>query len=236
MKKTLTRFIADRVDRTAFTGLPLTALVLLGAILLAGFAGIANSIVDSAPIVMIDTHFTAWLFSHRSATLAHELYLVTHVADQLVIAVLFVLVSLYLIAKKEFVYFFAFLIDVAGAELSVYLFKLFISRARPDASIAYYIEQTKSFPSGHATISIAFYGFIMYFVLRQIAKQNEWRLPIILLGSFLIAAVGFSRIYLGVHYLSDVLGGYLIGGLWLIIAIAFREQNLYKQSLKQALS
>ncbi|MHB1041213.1 MAG: phosphatase PAP2 family protein, partial [Eubacteriales bacterium] len=96
------------------------------------------------------------------------------------------------------------------------LLKHSFHRIRPNL---YLIKETGySFPSGHAMISLVFYGMLIYFVFCH-AHFRRWRSILLALAVFLTLAIGFSRIYLGVHYPSDVLGSYLAGFLWLVITI-----------------
>jgi undecaprenyl-diphosphatase len=88
--------------------------------------------------------------------------------------------------------------------------------------VALYAEHSFSFPSGHATIAVAFYGFAGYIVARVTRSWNR-KVNIFFATVILISAIGFSRIYLGVHYVSDVWSGYLVGAMWVIIAIALSE-------------
>ena len=81
------------------------------------------------------------------------------------------------------------------------------------------IEETGySFPSGHSMISLAFYGYLIYLIYKYINNKHLKRILIIILST-LICIIGVSRIYLGVHYTSDVLGGFLISIAYLIIYI-----------------
>jgi undecaprenyl-diphosphatase len=91
-----------------------------------------------------------------------------------------------------------------------------------------------SFPSGHAMMSISFYGLLIYIISHTIKNQPVKRTLIISLV-LLIAVIGFSRIYLRVHYTSDVLAGYIIGLLWLLIAldVLSRLEAYNKQKAKQ---
>ena len=98
------------------------------------------------------------------------------------------------------------------------LLKRILQRPRPTEYRI--IEETGySFPSGHSMISMAFYGYLIYLIYRYVKnKYIKWSSIAIL--SILICAIGVSRIYLGVHYTSDVLGGFFISISYLIIYIS----------------
>ena len=91
------------------------------------------------------------------------------------------------------------------------------------------IEETGySFPSGHSMVSMAFYGYLIYLIYKYIKNKYVKCISIVLL-SILICSIGISRIYLGVHYTSDVLGGFLISVSYLIIYIMFTNKLLLEK-------
>ena len=97
------------------------------------------------------------------------------------------------------------------------IIKFIMQRPRPTEFRL--IEETGySFPSGHSMVSLAFYGYLIYLIYKYINNKHLKRTLIIIL-SILICVIGVSRIYLGVHYTSDVLGGFLISFAYLIIYI-----------------
>lgn len=97
------------------------------------------------------------------------------------------------------------------------IIKEIIKRPRPSVT-RLVNESGYSFPSGHAMTSIAFYGFLIYLIYKRIQnKYLKWALIIVL--CILIFLIGFSRIYLGVHYASDVISGFIAGAIYLIIFI-----------------
>ena len=103
-----------------------------------------------------------------------------------------------------------------GALLFNNLLKMGFHRVRPNL---YFIQETGySFPSGHAMVTLVFYGTLLYFAFQH-TSFRKWRSLLVVLAIFLIVAIGVSRVYLGVHYPSDVLGSYLAGFCWLIISI-----------------
>ena len=97
------------------------------------------------------------------------------------------------------------------------IIKFIMQRPRPTEFRI--IEETGySFPSGHSMVSLAFYGYLIYLIYKYVNNKHLKRTLIIIL-SVLICIIGVSRIYLGVHYTSDVLGGFLISFAYLIIYI-----------------
>ncbi len=97
--------------------------------------------------------------------------------------------------------------------------KRIICRPRP-VGIALIEETGYSFPSGHSMVSFAFYGFIIYLIYKS--KLNKYlKILLILSFSLIILNIGLSRIYLGVHHTTDVIGGYALGLLCLIIFVEF---------------
>lgn len=116
-----------------------------------------------------------------------------------------------------------------GAALAItYGIKLAIARPRP--ALSQFVETTFSFPSGHATGAILIFGLATYLLIRsKVARKIK------IYGSYalvaLILLIGFSRIYLGVHYVSDVLVGFAVGGVGLVVIIYLNERmmSLYKR-------
>ncbi|MEH1840547.1 MAG: phosphatase PAP2 family protein [Nostoc sp.] len=116
-----------------------------------------------------------------------------------------------------------------GATLLNCLMKLLFGRARPALWKHIIKVGQHSFPSGHAMVSIVIYGFIGYILAKQFP---EWRFWIYDLTIVLIAAIGLSRLYLGVHWLTDVTAGYAAGLVWLIACILSLELQQKYRSLQ----
>jgi len=109
-------------------------------------------------------------------------------------------------------------ICLIGEAVLNFLFKNLFERSRPDL-FRVVEEAGYSFPSGHAMVSVCFYGMLTYLIVRHISSWH-WRLVVITLTLALIAAIGVSRVYLGVHYPTDVVAGYFAGGMWLAFCIS----------------
>lgn len=108
------------------------------------------------------------------------------------------------------------------------LLKRIVQRPRPE-EFRIINETGYSFPSGHSMVSMAFYGYLIYLIYKNFKnKYLKWFL-ITVLGS-LIISIGISRIYLGVHYTSDVLSGFLISISYLIIYVSMVEKIVFKEN------
>lgn len=104
------------------------------------------------------------------------------------------------------------------------ILKFILRRPRP-TEFRIINETGYSFPSGHSMISMAFYGFLIYLIYKNI-KNKYLKTTLIIILSLLIIAIGISRIYLGVHYVSDVIGGFLISISYLIVYIKLIKKKL----------
>ena len=129
-----------------------------------------------------------------------------------------VIILFYLFNKdKSFNRYFT--INLVAIFTSNFIVKNIIRRDRP-IDINLIIENGFSFPSGHSMVSFAFYGFIIYYVYHTDLKK-PLKYGLMALLSFIILLIGLSRIYLGVHYASDVIGGFLLAFIYLVIYIKF---------------
>ncbi|MGB5446975.1 MAG: LssY C-terminal domain-containing protein [Psychromonas sp.] len=226
-------FLRARFDTSVFTGFPLSILVVAFIYALILFAGIVENLIMTDPIIAADIRIANLFLSLRSDGLTHVFTWITLLGkSQVVLMFIFITtVLLWVWQKKD--YILPLFISVAGSELFTYFGKLAFHRPRPEMAI--YVEDSFSFPSGHATIAVALFGYLAYLLMRL---ANSWSksVNIFFVTIFLIIIIGFSRIYLGEHYVSDVLSGYLVGAMWLIIAISFCEWLKPKISFEQGKS
>jgi len=138
--------------------------------------------------------------------------------------VMFILFTYFLI-RRRYMTAILLMINFYGSRYLNYILKAWYERTRPD--ISQLVTATGySFPSGHAMNAVAFLGFIAYITITEHRLQLYQKLLLIVIACFLIFSISISRIYLGVHYPSDILAGWAAGGSWLILCIMFHQTFL----------
>ncbi|HJQ28783.1 MAG TPA: phosphatase PAP2 family protein [Rubrobacter sp.] len=105
-------------------------------------------------------------------------------------------------------------VSTAGSILLTTILKAVFERARPELFDSGYHASYYSFPSGHATIAVGFYGMLTLILAYRLRGFARW--AVLLFGVLVVLLIGFSRLYLGVHFPTDVLAGYLSALLWLV--------------------
>ena len=213
-------FIKTRTDRRSFSGLPLTLIVIGFVYVLSLLFGIIQDVLASDTIVVADLRIANLLAYFRSPELTNVFLWITLLGKWQIVIVSAIIVSIILRLWKKRGSILYLWLALAADEIFSYLGKLLIHRGRP-ANPAY-LENSFSFPSGHAMVAVIFSGFLAYILIRH---ATNWKRKVnIFFGCLIvILAIGFSRLYLGVHYVSDVWGGYLLGLLILTTVTALYE-------------
>ena len=225
------RFLLRRIDTTTFIGLPLTILVLVIGINAALLSQLTEDVIESEGVVHVDEAFTQFLYGMRSEWLSQTFYALTQLGTREAVFAVGGLATIVFLYKRRYTTVLAFWLTMAGVGLSVQYGKKFISRDRP-SEVAFYPVQNFSFPSGHATTSMALWGILAYFAYRHLHQKRLRNLVLAGAGA-LILLIGFSRIYLGVHFLSDVLAGFLLGVMWILLGISIVEVMSYFRARKK---
>ncbi len=139
--------------------------------------------------------------------------LITYFGNQL----LFVITIVILIMSKNKKISYSIIINLICSFSVNQVVKFIIRRNRPNIN-RIVSASGFSFPSGHSMVSFAYYGYLIYLVNKYVKDKNK-RITYTILLSLLIFFIGFSRIYLGVHYFTDVIGGYLFALIYLLIYV-----------------
>src|SRR5699024_2766381 len=196
-----------------------------GAVLV--FVEIADDILEKEKFE-IDQFFQHISWIEQENALHQVMSLVTEAGSVvfLVIASILVVVYMFLAKKSKWMVIF-FIINMVGISAMTTVLKELFKRDRPEI-ITQYDGTGFSFPSGHSTGAIAFYGFILYMLWRSNIRQwLKWLL--IFICGLLAIMIPFSRVILGVHYFTDILAGIALSLAWLILCIIVLE---YLRSMK----
>jgi undecaprenyl-diphosphatase len=179
---------------------------------------VALAIVVSRDSLSIDQSVLTWVGEHRSSALTSAMRIVTWLGSAAVLYPATLVLALYWWRRERDWRAGAMLAaSLAGSTALYNLFKRIIERPRPPAKDALGTYTHWSFPSGHATQCLAF--FAMLLVLACLAGRARLRLWVIAAAA-VVLVVGASRIYLGAHWFTDVLGGYALGGAWVALLTA----------------
>lgn len=211
-------FLSARLDRSRFQGLTLLGLAFVYVAIL--FTGIVEDLITTDPIIAFDHSLAQFVSVLRSAEVIRPFIWITSLGMGRIVILFLSATIIVLWLNKNLWMSIGLLTSTLGAAFFTYLGKLAFHRPRPVEAVL--AEHSWSFPSGHTTVAVAFYGFLGYLLIRF---SSRWKYRVNVLFAVLILAflIGLSRVILGVHYLSDVLAGYLIGMLWLIIGVSLNE-------------
>ena len=211
----LTRFLRRRLSRGVPYGLATTLAFAFVVVAVVGFFGLIELATDPEDVTRFDQTAHGVLFESLGASRPFGLA-VTWFGNNLTVIAFVVIVSLALVLTKRYWAAFRVVFASAVGGLVVRGLKSLFARDRPLDQV---VEATGySFPSGHAFASTVFYGMMIYLVFRLTERRWERALAVVL-GVAMIGAVGLSRVYLNVHYPTDVVGGWLAGSAWLVASL-----------------
>lgn len=216
----LRAFLREKFHQYDVT-LPYIITVVIALVIVVGGINIFIELTETLKTDLLanyDQQITDYVISYRSPALTEYFIFVTHVGDIYGYAVVLgVLTLMSIFVFRSWKYTVQIVLVLLLSAVSNLILKRFVDRARPGIEHMVSVE-TLSYPSGHAMSAMAFYGFLMYLFYRF--KINIFlKIGIILLLGILIFSIGMSRIYLGVHFPSDIAGGYIAGFIWVVFCI-----------------
>jgi membrane protein DedA with SNARE-associated domain/membrane-associated phospholipid phosphatase len=215
----LNRLIGGLLDpsRPEFKTLLVLAALLIGATWL--FLGVLEDVVSDDPLVRVDLGIYQLLQDLRTPWGDRIMVFVTELGDGTVIALVAVAVLAWLMWLRKWRIAGYWSAAIVFGQLAAAIFKLAIQRSRPLADYSDGIS-SYAFPSGHAVMSTVAYGFLAVLIARQLSRPHRW--VVYAMAASLIGAIAMSRLYLGVHWMSDVLGGLSLGLVWVsLLGIAY---------------
>lgn len=225
-------FVAARFAAGEYLGLHLTVglLVSLAALWLLG--GVTEDVVHHDPLTQFDITLADRLHAHATTAGSHIFTAITLIGSPGAMAVLAVVVGVVLIGRRRWWLLGGWVAAFLGGSVIDEALKIIIRRPRPPFA-APHLHPVQlllhmshgvsySFPSGHASGSLIGYGMLAYLLILWIPGRRV-HVSIVAVAALLVLAIGFSRLYLGVHYFSDVVAGYAAGVVWLSACISGLE-------------
>lgn len=233
----LSRFLHARFSPEGYAGLHLT----IGAALLiaasAVFGAIAEDVARADSITLLDVEIARWLHLHADQMATRLLFLVTNMHSPGGIIVMASVVGLWFARHKSWYWLLALTVAVGGGALLNIAMKYAFHRTRPVFDDPLLTLATYSFPSGHVAGTTLFYGLLVCYLFSRIEAWPQ-RALIVIAAIAMVLLVGFSRMYLGVHYFSDVLGAIAEATAWLALTVTavstLRRHRLYYRQKEAA--
>jgi len=197
----------SNIKMKVFLGISIGLFILLTVFI---FLGVTDS---------IDQALLSYVISIRSDFLTKFFTIITNIGSAYTLMAISVLI---LLIKKNKKKAFLITINLALVFITSQVFKVLIRRDRP--ALIFLVNATGySYPSGHMMVSSAFYFYILYLLCRKINNKIV-RGVLFILTFGLIILIGFSRMYLGVHYLTDIIGAILLSVVYLIVFITYTKR------------
>lgn len=227
----LWKFIGARLSPGGYLGLHLTFGLVLSLIAIATFAFVAVNTFSRATMVRADRLATLMVREELGVNSVGLWKSVAFLGNGSTVAVIALGIIIVLALQRKKPLMIGWIAAVVGAWVLETGLKMVFRRTRPEDALID-LPSSYSFPSGHALVSLVTYGMLAYLVW-QAVKNGRARAVLVAAFVLVIVCIGFSRIYLGVHYFSDVMGGYAAGVTWLAAVVSGLEVVRRRSLLKQ---
>jgi membrane-associated phospholipid phosphatase len=211
-------FLRARLSTSGYLGLRFTAGV--GILLVATwlFSCIAYAVMTGDSITLVDEHVAQWLHGQATPVLTQVMRTVSKLHNTMAMIIMTLVFAAVLIAKRHWWWLVSLILAVPGGMLLNVSLKHAFQRARPSFDLPLVSLHTYSFPSGHTVTSTLFYGILAAFIISATTSRTA-RVWAVLAAFSMVILVAFSRLYLGAHYLSDVLAAMAVGLAWLALCL-----------------
>jgi membrane-associated phospholipid phosphatase len=198
--------------------LPVAIIVVAGALITAWagdqFLDLAELVhTKSTSLQQLDARVHDWAVSERNSGATTFFVTMSTIGGPAGVAAMAAVVTIALLMARRFGWAAYVVINVAGGGALDWELKRYFARARPDVALMLRRAAGYSFPSGHAMESTILFAALSYLAIRTFPRWR-WKSAVLALSATLIVAVAFSRVYLGVHWISDVAAGIVVGLLW----------------------
>lgn len=216
------RFLRDRLSPTGRLGLHLTmgALIIIAATWC--FGGIVEDLLTGDPLTVVDRRVANWFHERATPAVTRVAIMTTFLGSPPFLTGASLATALLLAWRRCWQRLLSFALTMGGGMLLLLMLKALFHRQRPPFESPLMTLTSYSFPSGHVMGSTLFCGSIAFIVASNL-KAWRWRVLVFLLGFLFVLLIALTRVYLGVHYLSDVLGAMTAGLAWFVSCVTAVE-------------
>jgi undecaprenyl-diphosphatase len=214
------QFLLRRLSPSEAAGLTVTVGVAVVVALGLLFAWLLDDVLEGDGLVALDRPALAALAAHREPLLTTAVRVVTDIGGTIAAPVLAVLVGAGLsVARRSWLPLVVSVAGIVGIRLITLVVKVSVERDRPSLLLAVLGADGYSFPSGHTTGTTVVWLGSAWMLTHWVVHRRSAQLAVWLLAAAMTVAVGVSRVYLGVHYPTDVLAGWAVGGAWTLVLV-----------------
>ena len=218
-----TRFVRARLARGEYLGLHLTIGFIISVLGLVIFSVITHAVIQKAALTQLDVRVHEWLHAHATIAGYGGWSVLSALGGGPALTTLGIGVGVLLWLRKRKIVFAGWAAAFIGGGLLDGALKIVIRRERPETAFDFLDVHSWSFPSGHSMGSFIAYGMLAYLLVLEFPNHRKLQIAIVAAIALFVASIGLSRMYLGVHYFSDVMGGFAAGALWLSACISALE-------------
>jgi undecaprenyl-diphosphatase len=208
-------FVAARLDSKTHLGLHLTLALLIGCLAIWAFGALLDAVLDNATVVRLDIEAAAWIHARVTPGGLRFFDIVSTVGDPTMMLLLAFIVGIVLLVQRRRTALLAWIAAFLGGGVVERVVKVSVHRHRPVFVAPGQIIDPFSFPSGHSIWSFIAVGMLLYILALYWHPRRPWRWVTMTAGAAIVGLVGFSRVYLGVHYPSDVVGAWMASAAWM---------------------
>jgi membrane-associated phospholipid phosphatase len=208
---------ASRLGRALRLDMPLAVTLAVAALATWGFSVLAEDVSGRDPLVRWDEATSAWIDRHATARSKRIFGAITQLGSATFTLMMAAAIAPAL--RRHHALLVGWIAAFVGGFALERVVKSVVQRVRPPTAAAYMHVDSFSFPSGHATAAMVAYVMLAYALARLMEADLARRVVLYLGAAVIIGAVGLSRVYLGVHYPSDVVAGFAVGLAWVAICL-----------------
>jgi undecaprenyl-diphosphatase len=228
-RREIVRWVADRL--TVVSAAWLAAGLAFSAFVIWAFTELVDVVVEGDSRVF-DRAALLWIHSTFPGWLDGPMRIVTALGYYWFVVALLVVVVVLFYRRDWKLSAILLIVSTAGSAVLTTVLKSVFQRARPELFDSGYDASFYSFPSGHATVAVGLYGMLTLVLAYRLRGTARW--AVVVSGILVVLLIGFSRLYLGVHYPTDIVAGYLAALLWLVCVGAVYTLWLSVRSLRAA--